>query len=188
MLDYLNPVSDKFILKDVVEFLKAMLDYLNPTSEKFMLKGVFDFLGSILSYINPFSENFFAYKLLELLGELLKNLFIPSEERLSAISNTVTSKFAFIDSIKEGVNAVQNMFNNLGNSPKLESSNIESKYFNGKLTIIDMSWYAPFKPFGDLVITGFSYVFFIWRLFVTLPNTINAVGGGVGFIDRSDDD
>lgn len=172
----MNPVSDKFILKGVVEFLKNILDYLNPTSENFILKGVFNFLGEILSYINPLSENFFVYKLIELLGELLKALFIPSEERLTAISNTVTSKFAFIDSIKEGINAIQNMLNNMGNSPVLESSNIESKYYNGKLTIIDMSWYAPFKPYGDVVITGFAYILFIWRLFVSAPNIVNGLG------------
>lgn len=162
--------------------MKNILDYLNPMSENFILKGVFNFLGSILSYINPFSENFFAYKLLELLGELLKKLFIPSEQRLTAISNTVTSKFSFIDSIKEGVNAIQNMFNNLGTSPVLESSNIGSKYYNGKLTIIDMSWYKPFKPYGDVVITGFAYILFIWRLFVSVPNIIN--GSGVQSIDN----
>lgn len=119
---------------------------------------------------------------MELLGELLKTLFIPSEERLTAISNTITSKFAFIDSIKEGINAIENMINNLGNSPKLESSKIESKYYTGKLTVIDMSWYAPFKPYGDVVITGFAYILFIWRLFVSAPNIIN--GSGAQAIDN----
>lgn len=153
-----------------------ILSYLNPASENFILKGVFNFLSEILSYINPFSENFFVYKLIELLGELLKSLFIPSEERLVAISDTITSKFAFIDSIKEGVNAIQNMINNLCTSPVLESTSIESKYYNGKLTIIDMSWYKPFKPYGDIVITGFAYILFIWRLFVSAPNIVNGVG------------
>ena len=140
-------------------------------------QGILGTLKSILNFFNPLSEDFFAYKFIELLGKMLEDLFIPSEERLTAISNTVTSKFAFIDSIKEGVNSIKNMLNNLGNSPVLESTNIESKYYNGKLTIIDMSWYAPFKNYGDLVITGFAYLFFVWRLFITLPNTINAVGG-----------
>lgn len=113
---------------------------------------------------------------MDLLGDLLETLFIPSEERLTAISDTVTSKFAFIDSIKEGINEIQDMLNNMGNSPVLESSNIESKYYNGKLTIIDMSWYAPFKPYGDVVITCFVYILFIWRLFVSVPNIVNGSG------------
>ena len=163
----------------MLEFLGNILDYINPFSDNFILKGVLNFLGNILDYINPFSDNFFGHKLLDLLGDLLQSLFIPSDERLTAISNTVTSKFAFIDSIKEGVNAIKNMLNNLGNSPTLETTQIESKYYSGKLTVIDMSWYAPFKPYGDLVITGFVYISFIWRLFITLPNIINATGGSV---------
>lgn len=168
-----------------------MLSYLNPLDDNFILKGVLNFLGDILKYLNPLDENFFAYKLLDLLGELLKSLFIPSEERLTAISDSVTSKFAFIDSIKEGVNAIKNMLNNLNGSPVLESSSIESKYYNGKLTIIDMSWYTPFKSYGDLVITGFTYILFTWRLLVHLPNIINATGGtvdtGVSALIKYDD-
>lgn len=59
------------------------------------------------------------------------------------------------------------------------SVNVESKYFEGELTYIDMSWYKPFKPYGDLVITGFVYLFFLWRLFVHLPGIIHGSSGSV---------
>lgn len=74
MVSYLNPFSDNFILKGILEFLGNILDYINPFSDNFILKdiinyinpfsndfilkGVLEFLGSILDYINPFSENF----------------------------------------------------------------------------------------------------------------------------------
>lgn len=142
-------------------------------------------LRDLLSYINPFNENFFVYKLIDLLSELLKSLFVPSEDKINEIKDTITSKFNFIDSIKEGINAIQNMLNNIGETPSLESTEISSKYYNGKLTIVDMSWYKPFKPYGDLVITGFSYIMFIWRMYVHLPDTINGIGGNISGLSNS---
>lgn len=134
-----------------------------------------------MDYLNPLSENFFVYKLIELLGNLLKSLFIPSEERLTAISDTVTTKFSFITSIKEAVNAMQNMFNNLGTAPKLEIEVGATKWTDKqKLTILDLSFYKLFKPLGDLMITGFCYLAFIWKLLVSLPSIISGAGGFVG--------
>ena len=45
--------------------------------------------------------------------------------------------------------------------------------------VIDFSWYAPFKTYGDLIITGFVYAFFLWRIFINLPNIIHGLGGVV---------
>ena len=119
--------------------------------------------------------------MLELLGDLLKSLFIPSQERLTAISYTVTSKFSFITSIKEAINSMQNMFNNIGTAPKLEIEVGATKWTEKqKLTILDLSFYKPFKPLGDLMITGFCYLAFIWKLLVSLPSIISGAGGLVG--------
>lgn len=136
------------------------------------MKGVLEKLGSLLDYLNPFSDNFLGKKIIELLGDLLKALFIPSEERLSAITNTVSDKFSFINSIKEAINSLSNMLTNLEISPSL-TTNVNSKYYSGALKIIDLSWYSPFKSYGDLVISGFIYLIFIWKLFVHAPNIIN---------------
>ncbi len=177
IVDWLNPLSENFILKQLFTLLGSILDYINPFSENFILSGVVEFLGNILSYINPFSENFFGYKLIDLLKNALQSLFVPSEERISALTNTVTSKFDFIDSVKIGANSLKDMFNNLGNAPKLTVDLGATKYTEAyNATIIDFSFYAPYKQYGDLVLTGFIYVMFIWRFFITLPNTINGVG------------
>lgn len=111
----------------------------------------------------------------------MKALFIPSEERLVAISDAVTTKFSFVTSIKESINAMENIFNNLGTAPKLEISVNATKYTEAqKLTIVDLNFYKPFKPIGDLMITGFCYLAFIWKLLVSLPSIISGAGGFVG--------
>lgn len=100
ILNYINPFSEDFLLKDVLDFLGNILSYINPFSENFILKDVIDFLGNILSYINPFSENFFGYTLIDLFGNLLNSLFVMTpeqeqayEEKENSITDIIESKF-----------------------------------------------------------------------------------------------
>ena len=103
-----------------------------------------------MSYLNPFSENFFGIKLLELLGDLLKSLFIPSQERLESINTTVSSKFSFVTTIKQAINSTQEMLNSMESVPRLQLEVGSTKWTEKQtLTILDLSFYKPFKPFGD---------------------------------------
>ena len=107
-------------------------------------------------------------------------MFIPSEERITAIQNVVSSKFDFIETIKISVNSLNDIINNIGNAPKLTINIGSTKYTDEQnVVLLDLSWYSQFKPYGDLVLTGFIYAFFIWRLFIHLPNTIHGLGGVV---------
>lgn len=143
------------------------------------MSKLWDFLTNILSYINPFSENFFGYKLIELFSDLLKFLFVPSEERITALTNTVTSKFSFIDTIKLSVSSLINVVNNVGNAPVLNIKYGATKYNTSGVFSLDFSFYAPFKCYGDIVITGFVYAMFIWRIFVKLPGIISGNAGNI---------
>ena len=137
----------------------------------------------MLSYINPFDEKFLGKKIIELLGELLKKLFIPSDESLNKFSYIWNEKLGFIDTIKADINALKNMFNNLYSVPKY-TIDINSKGYTGELTVIDLSWYTPFKNYGDVIITAFIYVFFIWRLFKHLPSIVSGFDSGADVISN----
>lgn len=155
----MNPASEDFILSDV-------LRGLNPLSKLFDLARD---VGSIFDLFNPASENF-----------ILRKAFVPSEERINALTNTVKSKFDFIESIKLGINSIQDSINNLGNSPKLTMNLGATKYTDEqRVVVLDLSWYAPFKPYGDLIITGFVYLAYLWRLFINLGNIIHGSGGAI---------
>lgn len=174
VLDYLNPTSKNFILSKVI-------DFLNPASENFILKSVGNFLsdifnkiGDILSYINPLSDNFFGKKLIELFGELLQKLFIPKEESFTNFQNVFKEKLGFIDSINYSINSIKDMLNNIDSVPKM-TIDINSKYYKGELTVIDLSWYSQYKTYGDIVITGFVYVFFFLRLWNHTSEILNGV-------------
>lgn len=162
------PSSEDFIFADILDFLK----YLNPATTGSPFSKLLDIsngITNILSYLNPSSDNFF-----------LKLAFVPSDERINAISNTVKSKFQFIDSIKTGIDALDQTINNLGNSPRLTMTLGSTQYTEEqRVVVVDLSWYAPFKQYVDLVLTGFIYLFFLWRIFISIPNIINGLGGAI---------
>lgn len=135
----------------------------------------------MLSYINPFSDNFLGKKIIELLGDLLQSLFVPKQESFLKFQNVFKEKLGFIDSIKYSIESIKNMLNNIESVPKM-TLNIDSKYYKGELTVVDLAWYSQYKTYGDLVITGFVYVFFFLRLWNHISNIINGVSsfGGTG--------
>ena len=137
-------------------------------------------LGDWLSYINPFSENFFGYKLIEMLKNLFTELFVPSEDVLTDLQETVSSKFGFVDSIKLAINDIQQMMENIENGSAKLTVDIDSKYYQGEATMLDLGWYAKFKDYGDLVFTGFLYVLFFWRLYKSIPNILAGISSFTG--------
>lgn len=56
------------------------------------------------------------------------------------------------------------------------SINVNSKWYTGVLTIVDLSWYAPYKELGDNVICIFAYLAFLWNIFIRLPDIIQGAG------------
>ena len=184
LFSFLDPTGDKFIFTNLFKDISNMLSYLNPFSDNFILKKLWEFLGNIISYINPFDNNFLGKKIIELLGELLKGLFIPSEERITALQNTVVSKFDFIESIKIAINSFLDIINNLGNAPVLHLNLGSTKYTDEmKVAVIDLNWYKPYKQYGDVVLTGIIYAFYLFRLFYSAPGIISGASSGLKEID-----
>ena len=138
-----------------------------------------NFLKTAIDIMNPTSDNYYAKPFFDLWGERLQWLFVPSQEKVTNLTNTVKSKFGFIDSIQSGISDIQNMLETNENLPVLKISVPTNDWYNGELTVLDLNWYTPYKPYGDLVISAFIYVFFIWRVYIHLASTINGVGGSV---------
>lgn len=152
--------------------MKGLISFFNPFSEDFIFGDLFSNVGELLSYINPFSENFFVYKLIDLLGDLLRTLFIPNQNSFVAIKNAIDEKLGFVESVKIAFNSVKQMLEGVVAAPRLTYS-VNTPIYTGELTFLDMEFYRPFKPYGDLVFTGFAYVLFVYRLYIRLAGIIN---------------
>lgn len=178
VLNYLNPLSEDFILKNVLSGIGGILDYINPFSENFILKSVINGIGNILSYINPFSENFFGYKIVEFFKNLFIELFVPQQDQFTEFSNNIKSKFGFVDQIKE---LVQNLFS-FDNSPYSVSTQSEDtmsnypkweiEYYGTKVSIIDFEAFDRYRGVVHGIIIAVMYISFIFRLYRKLPGLV----------------
>jgi len=110
--------------------------------------------------------------------ESLKELFIPSGDFFSEKFNQFKSHFAFIDTFTNFVDKFKNISNNTS-APvvSVDFSKAESKYnYGGVAFALNLAWYSRYKPIGDLIITAFVYVFFIWRFYCRIPELIRGAG------------
>ena len=183
IFNFLNPFGDSFIFKDFF----SSFDIFSTNTDN-SLNEANDGIGSILDYLNPFSDNFFVYKLVDLLidglTELFKFLFVPSEDSINNLVNSVKSKFGFIDTINNTIISIKDMFSNTDSLTKIEITLPENDWYNGKVTVMDLAWYAKYKSYGDLIISAFIYVFFIWRIYVHLADIISGSGGSINDVPQ----
>lgn len=79
------------------------------------------------------------------------------------------------------------MYNSDG-APKIpvHFSNSSSELFNNieDAYIIDMSWYTPYKPVGDMIVVAFCWIWFIWRVLHDIPGIL---AGASGIFDNEAD-
>lgn len=67
------------------------------------------------------------------------------------------------------------MNENLTVSPSITINVPNNSTGVSSVTVLDLSWYTPYKQYGDMVITAFVYLFFIIRLWRRVPAIINGV-------------
>lgn len=96
-------------------------------------------------------------------------------DTISGGFNNVYNNFGFTEDVKKNVNGMVDVITNTEEAPKFQI-NVNSKYYKGFLTIVDLSWYAPYKEMGDNVICIFAYLGFLWRIFIRLPDIIRGAG------------
>lgn len=111
------------------------------------------------------------------------------DEGASAINDgvsSVTDKFDFTDNIKSNVNDMIDVITDDTKKPKFEL-NVNSKWYSGKVTVIDFSWYDDYKEFGDTVICMFCYLGFLWNIFKRLPDIIQGAGASSYSINMIND-
>lgn len=119
----------------------------------------------------------------------ISDIFIPDQDFLDEKFAKLKDKFSFWESIADTWRVFLNLIESTDFSEPpvvtVHISNYQGRYdFGDQATILDLSWYAPFKDAGDLMINAFIWLFFLWNLFRRLPEIIS--GSGM-MIDRMSD-
>lgn len=55
------------------------------------------------------------------------------------------------------------------------------------ITLLDVSWYKPYKPLVDDTIVGLAWLLFLWNLYGALPSIIHGMASGLNVTSRIDD-
>lgn len=157
---------------------------------KSLLEGITNILNTIVQGIIDVGQ-FIVNGILD--G--LKALFIPREGFIDGQITEMKNNFGFVNSIINTGQTIFSKINNLNfNEPPViyaDFSKAESDKgikYGGEAVVFDLRWYEKYKPTVDLIISGFLWVIFVWRIFVILPNIISGVGNGGMYLDRINDE
>lgn len=169
-----DPSKPNFILKTVENALSGITSSFDPKNPNFILKTIENALSGITSSFDPTSDKFVFKVLIDMLTGAFADLFIPSEEDLNNLFAPVREKFAFVDKFNALSAQIQHMLETGEGSPVFKLK-LSSKYVSGEFTILDLSFFAPYKPYSDMVITAFVYLLFAYRTIKHLPETISGL-------------
>lgn len=187
LIDYINPFSENWFLKDFFNFIKGALSYINPFdenfifreffsnffswfnpfSDNFILKKLWEFLTNIISYINPFDDNFLGKKIVELIGQLLETLFIPESNPFEKLSSKFDEKFAFVNQIKDLFSKLLG-FSNYGE----DVPNFSLTWYGTTVAIIDFSLFLNYRTWIHGIILAIAWSVFIFKTYRKLPSII----------------
>ena len=123
----------------------------------------------------------------------IEDLFIPDEDYFQDAYDTFAAEVPFVASIVDFVNFIWQTFSPVGNGVCPEPYVVEVEYRGEEMdvTILDLSWYEPFKPMVDLFLSAFIILGFAWSLFMHLPGIINGLNNdavkGITEVARGDD-
>lgn len=122
---------------------------------------------------------------------VLTDLFVPDQAVTMAKIGAIQAYFVFKDDIIGAFDDLKTMIFGITPSPILKipigAETSKYNYGLGSYIIIDISWYAPYKQFGDKIILAICWALFIWRLYIKLPGIISGAEGSIVATDKAYD-
>lgn len=163
-------------LKPIIEVPQPQVDVqLNPNYD-ITVQNDFTGLGDIIVVA---------------ISAALSDLFVPDADATKAKLGDMREYFKFKDDIIGAFDDLKTMIFGITPSPILKipigSETSKYNYGFGSYIIIDISWYAPYKQFGDKIILAICWALFIWRLYIKLPGIISGAEGSIVATDKAYD-
>lgn len=173
------------------------LDYISQTVEELLVQlslmqdNFFRAIGEYLdiTIVHDFDNYEFSYTLKDTLQDMLYELYQKIDKETNPLSEQNAAEFnAALELVKQDTfigscyQIIDVEMPRLVDSLTSEASPVlvfhtaaaSNSYFSfPSYTIsLDFSWYAPFKAYGDAVLSGFMWLCFLWVLFKNLPGII----------------
>lgn len=151
-----------------------------------LLGGIKDIIGKIRSAVDAIPDSIAdviaAVKAIPVaIAEAIAAVFIPAEGYVSDKWSVLMDEYPFIEDMTDSFEDLQNFLLNLGETPPIIYINLGatrgSYNMGGVVKLVDLTWYAEFKPTVDLILSAFLYLWFYWRLMLALPGIIQGTSG-----------
>lgn len=120
-------------------------------------------------------------KIAKAFEELLKKLWIPSEGFCKNELSLFERKFGFITDIYRFVDSVVTAVTKSGKEPPSFTVHLGNapSVFGLENVTIDFSWYQPYKPYGDAVLSAIFIICYAWNSFMHLPSMLSGANTAV---------
>ena len=150
-------------IADVIEWLKS----LGAT------------LADILEWIKSLPS-----AIVDGISSVLTSIFVPTTDFITAKVESLRARFDWIDPfIIFAENISGELFSTEPPVIYIHLDDAEGSYnYGGTIPFLDMRWYARYKKQGDLILSGFLWALFAWRMYLKLPGIISGASGTIGHI------
>lgn len=143
------------------------------------LKSVAATLADILEWIKSLPS-----AIVDGISSVLTSIFVPSTDFITAKVESLRARFDWIDPfIVFAENISGELFSTEPPVIYIHLDDAEGNYnYGGTIPFLDMRWYARYKKQGDLILSGFLWALFAWRMYLKLPGIISGASGTIGHI------
>ncbi len=163
------------------------MDYLNPISENFILKKLWEFFTTLLSYLNPFNENFILRDIVDFVVnfvDIIIHIIVPTEEQQQYIANNyselgdqIKNKLPFISWFNEEINNVE--VDGLGSKDFLKIKMPSFSFFGGQTeekVYIDV--FEAYEPYRENIRSKLSILVYLCGVFVLIKYILGDMSSG----------
>ena len=181
-------------LSDILEWAKGLPAVISQAISTAIadviewLKSLGATLADILEWIKSLPS-----AIVDGISSVLTSIFVPTTDFITAKVESLRARFDWIDPfIVFAENISGELFSTEPPVIYIHLDDAEGSYnYGGTIPFLDMRWYARYKEQGDLILSGFLWALFAWRMYLKLPGIISGASGTIGHISsysRKDDD
>ena len=111
------------------------------------------------------------------ISSVLTSIFVPSTDFITAKVESLRARFDWIDPfIVFAENISGELFSTEPPVIYIHLDDAEGNYnYGGTIPFLDMRWYARYKKQGDLILSGFLWALFAWRMYLKLPASCSGI-------------
>lgn len=161
-----------------------ILDWL-----KSVLKGLLDAIIALLTAIRDG-----ILSIPQAIAKAIAAVFTPSAEATASLQGIAAEHLPIAADLADISNRVVSTIESPSGSGGLGytlsvdlGKHVGGGWSDTVITLLDVSWYKPYKPLVDDTIVGLAWLLFLWNLYGALPSIIHGMASGLNVTSRIDD-